>query len=305
MLNYNFVKIITLIWTFLLFFAPSAYAHMQKISEDDLAQIDAESGISLGLNLTVNMVASNVGIYTDPTKTEGINLPSFKIGDGANLDNAFGVNTTVTLDVGTNAGRTWLKIGGLSLPSNASGIGISSTGINIVDSAGNRTLGNLDITGLYMGQNVTAAHYTTTPSYIQLASHAGGGKGIDAFAEVGMYIDDVEFTYKTGTALSVNGIYLCSASSATTGVNDPTTPNTWTPTGNAKIGNFLDPSGTNTLYATVDVGTNAGVTSLQLGLPMQASIRVKDFQMDPARSWGPMAFDNLILYKANISLHAL
>jgi hypothetical protein len=305
--NYNFIRIITIIWISLLLFAPSVYdpsvyAQMKAISEDDLAKIEGQQGINIATNLTVNITASSLGFYNDSSLTkDGIQFSSLAINNGT-AGNGFTMGTTLVADVGTDSGgQTWVNISGLSFPSNASGIGISTTGgIKFMDNGGAwTTLGNPTITGLFIGQSVSSVSGTNiTPAYtkgattpfVRISSHGDGTQGVNLMAETGLYIDKVVFAYNTsGTATKVNisGIYLAGLGNSTASG----TPSSWAPlTGNALTG--LSASNP----ATIDVGTTGGNTSIRLNLPMSATIRIKDFSFDPARSWGPIAIDNMTMY---------
>jgi hypothetical protein len=293
---------------------------MKAISEDDLAQIDAEHGITMELtNLTVKVWGTTLGIYDNAGKTEGVVLPSLVIGDGAG--NGFGVNTTLVTDVGTSGGRTWLNASGLSLPSNASGIGITSTGVNIMKGGTAYTIGDLALTGLFLGRSVSSVGGTAiTPAYtagatspfIRISSH-NGAQGFDINSELGAYVDKVKLQYNTaGTPLTISGIYLYGVKPGYW--NNDGNPNNWDNplTGNAIIGGGTVPTytgggaldgGSITFgsSATFDVGTSGGNTVISLSLPMAQSIKIRDFRMDPARSWGVLSIDNMIVYKLKVN----
>lgn len=282
MLKDNFQKIITFISIFLLFFASSAYdtfvyAKMKAIDDNDLADIQGAQGVTVGLNLTVGTVS---GVNTSLTLSdEGgayISLPQFTIGNGSGGN--FGINTNMTVDVGTNSGRTWVYMNGIVLPSTAGGIGISSNGVNI----NGQVIGGVVATGLYLGQSVASAGYTLgNVPWVRLGTHSGS-QGFEGYSEMGAYLDKVVLTASTTSNLTVSGIYIGSAASYATG--------------DASIG--IDHTSPATAAANpfgIDVGTN-GTTIVRLSLPMAASIHINNFYLN-GNNWGAIDLDNVIIYR--------
>ena len=325
MLNYNFVRIITLSWFFLLFFAPSVYdpsvyAKMRTISEGDLAQIDAESGITLQLqDINVEVAATSVNIWTSSDGTKGISLPNFLIDNGngtfsaSNLNNStpFIENANIVIDVGTLSNTTWLSIANLTIPS--PGLSISSTNITIIDHDGTNTdkvIGDLKISGVY-----TMESAPSTPPYARTSSKAGG-QGTNLYNEGNFRVDKVEFLYKGSgatTKMSITSIWLAQSFTGTT-----TSPSTWVPVGNSKIGNITPPGGTTTkiayygtapLYAGFDFGTSGTTSAVQFRYPSWGSIRIKDFNMGwgagTYTDFGPIVIDNMHTYQNTITFHQL
>jgi hypothetical protein len=321
--SYNFVRIITFISIILLFFGvsvydSSVYAKMKAMDEDSLSQIEGQEGITLGLNLTVNTVVTGFSFGNDLTSAlaQSVNVGTLTIGDGAG--GGFGINTNLTIDIGTNTtdNTTWLYLSGLVLPSTDTGICISANDLSVTVNSNTWTLGNIDITGLYMGRSLT----TITPNYIagdapwlSLSGSTSGGGGIAFYAGMGLYINNVKFAYATDS-MNISGIYIYGANPNV--ASGP--PASWPAlTGNMQIGGVFktyDVHGNvnGTLYnagpATFDVGSNSGSSSgteISFNLPMALSIRVKDFQMDSTHDFGPMALDNLIIYQNKITFRNL
>ena len=314
-LNHNFVKISTFILIFSLFFSLSVYANIQAISEDDLARIDAETGITIDLtNTSVYLKVASFGLYST-YNTSGILLSNLLIDDGTGSyasPVAFNINSSVLLDVGTTADRTWLNISGPRIY-NRVGITIGTgayTGVTIVDNGTNdRNLGDLQIRGLFMGRDLPSTspppgynggvNFTgTTPLSIMIAAHASG-EGIDLITSMSLYVDSLTFINSStaNNRMTVSGIYICSSSGG-----NPQTPSSWTPSGNLNIGNFTDPATGNLVYAAIDVGTTGGKTYLNLNLPLSGSIRIKEFKIDNAHNFGPFAIDNLVIPWMNVRL---
>jgi len=320
--GYNFVRSVTFISILLLFFGVSVYdspvyAKMKAMDEDSLSQIEGQEGIVEGLNLTVSTVITGYRFGNDLNSAlaQSINIGTLTIGNGAG--GGYGINSNVTIDIGTNTTdyTTWLNVSGPVLPSNDSGICVSANDISVTVNSTTWTLGNVDITGLYVGRSLTSI----TPNYIagdipwfSLSGSPSGGGGVVFYAGMGLYINNVKFAYTTDS-MNISGIYVYAASpNIASG-----TPASWPVlSGNAKIGgifNTYDVNGNitgtyNAGPATFDVGSNSGNstgTEVSYNLPMALSIRVKDFQMDSTHDFGPMALDNLIIYRNRITFRNL
>jgi hypothetical protein len=308
MLKYNFIRIIAFISVILLFFSvsvydPSVYAKTQIMEDGYLAQIDGESGVTIGLDLNVRSVATNVIISN--TDGESITLNNLNIGNGAGGN--FHVSTNIITDIGTAGGRTWLSTDGLSLPSSAEGICVTATDITVVGTA-TQHLGDLAIKGIFMGRDVTtvngAAIYPTltgtSPSYTLMSAHSSG-TGIDIYSSQATYVDNLTWTINTAASststFALSGIYLYGAS---TSIADGD-PANWgaTLTGNAIIGS----NGTGYDYASIDVGSNgsANGTILRLSLPQHSSMRIRNIYLG-GTSFRGTATDNLSMYRLNITV---
>jgi hypothetical protein len=204
------------------------------------------------------------------------------------------------------------------LGSTDTGICISANDIGVTVNSNTWTFGNIDITGLYMGRSVTPVN-PNYPNYIagdapwlSLSGSPSGGGGIVFYAGMGLYINNVTFAYATDS-MNISGIYIYGASpNIASG-----TPASWPAlTGNMQIGgifNTYDVNGNvtgtyNAGPATFNVGSNSGSTSgteISFNLPMALSIRVADFQMDSTHDFGPMALDNLIIYRNTVTFRNL
>jgi len=320
--GYNFVRNVTFISILLLFFGVSVYdspvyAKMKAMDEDSLSQVEGQEGIIVGLNLTVNTVVTGFSFGNDLTSAlaQSINVGTLTVGNGAG--GGYGINTYLTIDVGTNTtdNTTWLYLSGLVLPSNDSGICISANDISATVNSTTWTLGNIDITGLYIGRSLTSV----TPNYIagdapwlSLSGSPSGGGGVVFYAGLGLYINNIKFAYTTDS-MNLFGIYIYGASPNVASGNPASWP---TLTGNMQIGgvfNTYDVNGNvtgtyNAGPATFDVGSNSGSstgTEVSFNLPMALSMRIKDFQMDSTHDFGPMALDNLIIYRSTVTFRNL
>jgi hypothetical protein len=298
----NNIRVITFISIFLLFFAvsvygPSVYAKMKVMEDDYLSQIEGEAGVTMGLNVTVRVVADTLKISNDAG--EYIQSIGFGIdnGSGGNLT----INSSTTQDVGTSGTRTWLKMTSPTIEN----MRVYASGLTVSSSTGTYGVGDLSITGIYMGSNVT----TVTPNYImgstpyfRIGAHDGsagkGSAGFDIYSEQAMYINDLTWTYATGKTVNVSGIYMYAANT-----NIPSgTPSGWvTLTGDMIMGS----NGSGEDLARVDVGSNtSNGTILRISMPTYGSTRIRSFTMN-GQNFGCIASDNTRLYTLNLTLRNL
>ena len=320
--SHNFIRIITFASILLLFFVlpicnSPVYA-LQAMDEDSLSQIEAQEGITVGLNLTVSTVVTGFSFGNDlgTALAQSINIGTITVGNGAG--GAFGIDSNLLIDVGTNTTdhTSWLNLSGLVLPSNDSGLSVSANDVSITVNSNTWTLGNIDVTGLYMGRSLTSItpnYITGDAPWISLSGSPSGGGGVVFYAGLGLYIDNIKFAYATDS-MNISGIYIYGASPNVASSNPASWP---TLTGNMQIGGVLktydvngNVTGTyNAGPATFDVGSNSSNpstgTEVSFNLPMATSIRIKDFQMDSTHDFGPMALDNLIIYQNKITFRNL
>jgi hypothetical protein len=319
-LKHNFIKIIAFILISSFFFSSSVYAKMQAMSEDDLMQIDAETGITIDLNtsdyLKIYLKAARVSLYT-ASGGSGIILPNLVI-DGTidtTTDNytnptELNINSTLVLDVGTTSGKTWVRLSGINI---YNALGITSKGI-WVDGASDWILGDLYIRGLFMGRTLTSgtSGYNTPKTDPDQTFTYGGlptitlsarNQGLDLFASLNLYVNTLEYRFRPASStneLKLSSIYACNTFSGTV-----ETPSTWVGSGNLSLGNYTGPYSSNVGYATMDVGTLSGKTYLNLNLPLAGSIRIYDFRMDSAFTLGPVAVDGLVTKSLSLTLYSL
>jgi hypothetical protein len=320
--GHNFIRVITFTSILALFFVVSVcnspvYA-MQAMDEDSLSQIEAQEGITEGLNLTVSTVVTGFSFGNDlgTALAQSINIGTLTVGNGAG--GGYGISSNTTIDVTTNTtdNTTWLTLTGPVLPSNDSGICVFANDVSITVNSNTWTLGNIDITGIYRGRSLT----TITPNYIagdapwlSLSGSPSGGGGVVFYAGMGLYIDNIKFAYATDS-MNLSGIYIYAANANIAS----STPSSWpTLTGNVQIGGVLktydingNVTGTyNAGPATFDVGSNSSNpttgTEVSYNMPMALSVRIKDFQMDSTHDFGPMALDNVIIYQNKITFRNL
>jgi hypothetical protein len=320
MLRHKLIRVNAFILIILLLFSVSAYdtsvyAKMQLMEDDSLAQIDAETGVTLNLNLTVRSAAYSVFIANGSTFNDSINFGlvgassnSVFIGDGTGTG-SFNVSTDVEIDVGSLSGQTYQRQRITSgLPSSSAGIGILINDLNANVNGVNRWLGNLQMTGIFIGQNVSAVNgVNITPALAgasgmetRMKAHSSG-TGIDMWMSQAQYIDRFAWNVDSSGArvFSVSGIYMYAANTTI----PSGTPSSWgTLTGNYQVGY----NGTSLDYAQIDIGSNgsANGTILRISAPQYGSQRIRSIAL-PGLDFGPSANDNQQLMRFILTIRNL
>lgn len=319
MRNDNFIRVINFISAFLLFFAvsvydPCAYAKTQTLEDDALAQIDGEAGINLNLNVSVHSSATSFALGNG--SDQSINFGSLEIANGT-PGGSFVINSDVVMDVFTEPSGTWLYFDPFLT---AQGVSITGNDLRIKTSTLDQIIGNVAISGVYFGTNVSTAIATPALSvpyapWILMGAGANGGtqSGIQLWAEASAYVNSLKYTWNTsGKSLTVSGIYVYGPYNA--GNYPNITGQLWpTLNGNAYIGGTFtnyNTSGANVGTidagpATINVGTTGGNTSLRISMPAAMSIRIRDFAFSDITSFGPIAVDNAIFYRNIVTIRNL
>ena len=304
MFKNNIARIIFCAVAVLLFLVPSLYSKMKPVSEEDLDLVTAESGVTLGLDITARATAGNVGIYQSAAQAEGLLISTLDILDAEG--DPVGVNTIVNIDVGTSGGRTWMNMNGLNFPNQTgnlpmnydspNGLHVLATDLQVKDSATTTyTLAhNFYLLGTYIGKNVNLwtsgtdyVNFTPGDTFMRVSNHSTStSSGIDIIQEMGLLMrmlmirpntSDTRRWFVDGMILSRNnpGSYDATA--------DPASwPNL---SGSAKIGGLI-PTYTNYYsYSTNFFGGTTDVDAI-FNLRPQANWKQTAATIDVGRSSG-------------------
>jgi hypothetical protein len=300
---------------------PVVQAKMQAIDDEELALVEAEAGLTVGLNITAYSSATSASL--GDSLGEYVNLPSLNLfGNGVNSQ-GFTVSAALNLDIGTNSGRPYVYLSNIALPAGNFGLSLFSSNVNVIEGSGNRTLGNVGILDVFLGRTVTTVNATAispalanvTAAWLRIGPHASGG-GLEGVGELGGYINNIRIDAGGGTpgGLSILGTYIYSAIPGTTYTS--ATPTTWSPgmQGNGLLGGSfrtyylngnLRPTTSNVdTLLSLDIGTN-GSSLMKLSLPMAATIKIRAFSFDGITSFGPIMLDNVIFYRQDMYLRNL
>jgi len=340
MFKNNIARIIFCAVAVLLFLVPSLYSKMKPVSEEDLDLVTAESGVTLGLDITARATAGNVGIYQSAAQAEGLLISTLDILDAEG--DPVGVNTIVNIDVGTSGGRTWMNMNGLNFPNQTgnlpmnydspNGLHVLATDLQVKDSATTTyTLAhNFYLLGTYIGKNVNLwtsgtdyVNFTPGDTFMRVSNHSTStSSGIDIIQEMGLLMrmlmirpntSDTRRWFVDGMILSRNnpGSYDATA--------DPASwPNL---SGSAKIGGLIPTytydtsnysathNGYKSTTATIDVGrSSGGETAIRMNLPMAMSLNWKHLYIDQGGTGaknldtGATLLQNVSVYKAQLTI---
>ena len=340
MFKNNIARIIFCAVAVLLFLVPSLYSKMKPVSEEDLDLVTAESGVTLGLDITARATAGNVGIYQSAAQAEGLLISTLDILDAEG--DPVGVNTIVNIDVGTSGGRTWLNMSGLNFPNQTgnlpmnydspNGLHVLATDLQVKDSATTtyNLAHNFFLLGMYIGKNVNLwtsgtdyVNFTPGDTFMRVSNHSTStSSGIDIIQEMGLLMrmlmirpntSDTRRWFVDGMILSRNnpGSYDATA--------DPASwPNL---SGSAKIGGLIPTytydtsnysathNGYKSTTATIDVGrSSGGETAIRMNLPMAMSLNWKHLYIDQGGTGaknldtGATLLQNVSVYKAQLTI---
>ena len=340
MFKNNIARIIFCAVAVLLFLVPSLYSKMKPVSEEDLDLVTAESGVTLGLDITARATAGNVGIYQSAAQAEGLLISTLDILDAEG--DPVGVNTIVNIDVGTSGGRTWLNMSGLNFPNQTgnlpmnydspNGLHVLATDLQVKDSATTTyTLAhNFYLLGTYIGKNVNLwtsgtdyVNFTPGDTFMRVSNHSTStSSGIDIIQEMGLVMRYLMIRPNTSDTRRwfVDGMILSRHTNEN--YNATADPAAWPNlSGSAKIGGLIPTytydtsnysithNGYKSTTATIDVGrSSGGETAIRMNLPMAMSLNWKHLYIDQGGTGaknldtGATLLQNVSVYKAQLTI---
>jgi len=267
-------------------------AMMSEVSEEDLSNVNAQSGITYVIGDSRFRVSMNSYQFSDTESTphNWIQLNGVTVDDGSG--GYFSMNTPAsyedfnTTDVGTDDQ------------------GFTNVFMNLSLTVEPRTLtvGDFVFCDVPLG-SLRFEDFRTTPSNQFIVSGRNdGGSGINFEYKTELMLDSARYTYKGTVAapegeLSFDGIHL-----AQTAVEDPLVlPSLWTYTGQFQIGDRAEGN-----PATIDVGTwvtetGETATSIFYNFPMKGSVRIDNVRFGGA-DFGPCAISGINVHRALIAL---
>lgn len=200
---YSFRAVIII--SIILFLCASfAQARLQAITEEDLADVTAESGITIGLDMTVRVSSGlddgSLWLMQDSTQAEGFRWSDFIVGAN-NINNPFPLSTNVVMDVGSSGTKTWLNISGLVMPGadNELRIRLNNTYVRN-DGSEMRLFDDINLLGLHIGRATDKAwgaeniHLVpSAPPFIRLSN--SGNSGIEIQSEMAVFLNELRVRY--------------------------------------------------------------------------------------------------------------
>lgn len=198
---------------FLLVCTSFVYAEKKAITEADLDKVTAESGITIGMDVTVRMVvgsdnnsADYLGIYQNGNKLEGIFANDLKVYLGAaptaDESQGFPISHNVTVDVGSSGTRTWLNVGGLTMPAADNALRVRLRDIKVRDSVTTDyyLFSHVYLLDLNIGRDVTKL-WGSEPIRLQPSAEPfirisnNGNSGIEIQSEMAVFLDALRMRY--------------------------------------------------------------------------------------------------------------
>ena len=268
-------------------FSAETTAAMRPLGDTDLAKVTGRGGVSIDMDLAVNVSLGSLKISDTSATPSWLELNGVTITgpSGGNFlvrthdddsNNAFHLNPT-TIDVSTDpAGRTSLII------SDASGLSPRYFDVARLVFAG-QELGSLSVGPLTEG-----------PSRLMVTAPLVG-PGVEFDYASRLDIGAFRYRYNSSDSLTLIGVHLVGSASGA-----PEDPASWTLTGSYHIGET--PAGSSN-PASIKVGALAGDSSPStfISLPMQGALRVEDVAFGPT-SFGPVAIDGINVHRLQLRL---
>lgn len=280
----RFIVIILFLSAIFLLCAPaSPRAQLNPVSEDELAQISGQAGITRvignsGVRVTVDSYRFS---DTDHTPHNWIELNDVSVDDGQggpfSIDTPSSSDDFNTLDVATDElGRTYVFM-------------------NISTHVDPRTytIGSFVFCGQDLGSIRLENVRRGASDKLIIGARDEGFCGITMEYDTELTIDSLEYAYNTQPdSLNLSGIHIAGSAAG-----DPETPSSWSFEGKFKIGDLQAGR-----PMTVDVGTSeGGGTSVFYNVPMEGAVRVEDVDFGGKR-FGPCAMDGITVHHLGIQI---
>lgn len=269
------------------FFLPiTAPAQMSRLSDDELSEVSARSGITYVIgDSQLRVYADSYRVSdTDHTPRHWIELNNFTVDDGQG--GYFSMNTPAdyddfnTLDIGTTGeGDTYIFMN------------LSTHVEPRTYTVGNFVFCDQDLGGIRL-ENLRKG---TSDTFI-IGPHGDGMSGIDIEYQTEITIDSLQYTYNTQPeSLNLTGIRFAGSA-----LGAPEDPSSWIFSGKFKFGDLA-----NNRPVTIDVGTydDGAVTSTSVfyNAPMSGSIRVENVDFG-GNQFGPCAIDGITVHHLGIQI---
>lgn len=264
----------------------SAPAQMSRMSEKELSEVSARSGITYVIgDSQLRIYADSFRISdTEHTPRHWIELNNLTIDDGQG--GYFSMNTPSeyddfnTLDIGTTGeGNTYIFMN------------LSAHVEPRTYTIGNFVFCNQDLGGIRL-ENLRRG----ASDMVTIGPRGGGQSGIDIEYQTEIALDSLQYAYNAQPeSLSLTGIRFAGSV-----LGAPEDPSSWSFSGKFKFGDLA-----NNRPVTIDVGTHddgaATSTSVFYNVPMSGSIRVENVDFG-GNQFGPCAIDGMTVHYLGIQM---
>jgi hypothetical protein len=283
-------------------FSPGAYAALMAMGDSELDTVQAQAGLSIMVKDITFTMSMDSFKYVDTDTGNAFELKNVLFNGGPtslpNVTNIYGMTyspSAMWFDSGDQA-MTWdvMTIGSGPIAGKTLFVGAAPTwdekiymqASNVVFAG--QDLGSLNIDDITVNDPNSGQHLMI-----------GGHNGIDFEMGFDRKIGNIRYIYNTTPeSLEFQGVHLTK-----TAAGDPTNPSTWTFSGQFTIGNELGGNPASFDIETITTPTNPfyGKTVLDLGLPMQGSIRIDNVAFG-GTDFGPIAIDGIVVHRLHVYL---
>ena len=294
-LLHTFIAVLIFMASLLPAALPICAAERKILTDAQLAGVTGQSGVTIYTDGTARITASLLKISdTDSFPVKWLEFRNFVVDDGLGGYFSFStpldylsetiVDEPVTFDVGTSAAT------GQTLMTVRDSTHVSPRWYSVGELVFcDQSLGSLNLDELSSG-----------PSVYRMGAHIDGTPGIDFDYATRVYAQAFRYTYNTvGGSLALTGIHLAGAANGS--ADDPSNPSTWSFTGTNNTFRIGDIENGNPAKIDVYTDTGTGVTTLELNLPMQGSLRVQNVTFGGA-DFGPIAIDGINVHRLSVSI---
>ena len=285
--SYFLIEVILL--TGCIIFSPAfLQAQLNEVSEEELSQVSAQSGITRVIGdsqFRVTLDSYRIS-DTDHSPRNWMELNNITIDDG--LGGYFSMDTPAneadfnTIDVGTDSSGRFNVL--MNMSTNVEPRTYTVGNFVFCD----QDLGSIKLSNVRHGTDM-----------LTIGSHMDGTCGIDMEYQTKIDIDSLTYTYNFSPlpnfprSLVLSGIHLSQFS-----LGSPEDPTSWISMGKFKFGDLANDN-----PITLDVGTNenTGVTSCFMNIPMQGTARVENVEFHK-QDFGPIAIDGINVHHLCIQI---
>lgn len=282
--------------------SPRAYGALMALGDSELDAVQAQMGISIWLKDVTFSIAMDSFQFGDTDTGNTFELKNILLNGGPtslpNVTNIYGMTSSPSA-MWFDSGDKAMTVDVMTVASGP----IAGKTLLIADApTWNETVYMQASDVVFAGQDLGALYVDNlTVNDPNSGQHLmiGGHNGVDFELGFDRKIGDIRYVYNTTPqSLEFQGVHLTKNASG-----DPTDPSTWTFSGQFTIGDELGGN-----PASIDIETITspshplyGKTVLDLGLPMQGSIRVDNVAFG-GTDFGPIAIDGIVVHRLHVYL---
>jgi len=262
-------------------------AQLNEVSEFELAQISAQSGITYVIGDSRLLISTNSYKFsdTDSTPHNWIEFNNITVDDGSG--GYFSMDTP----------ETYEDFNRMDVATDDSGLTAVFMNLSLNVEPRTYTVGNFVFCNQDIGSLRLESLRTSPSNAFIVSARNDGSSGINFEYQTELMLDSARFIYNTSPAsLSLNGFHL----SQTAG-GDPADPSSWTYSGKFKLGDWAGSNPATIDVATIDYTDGTKATSVFYNIPMSGSMRVQSVDFG-GNNFGPCAIDGIKVHHLGIQM---